>query len=51
MWKKLFITSPYHNNRAQNVILEVGYIFYAHSVFLPKSTFYKFFSEEATKDQ
>ena len=33
------------------LILEIGYAYYAHSVFLPKSTFYKFFSKEAAKDQ
>ena len=28
----------------KNLILEIGYMYYANSVFLPKSTFYKFCS-------
>ena len=28
----------------KNLILEIGYTYYANSVFLPESTFYNFFS-------
>ena len=46
IWKKLIITSTYHNTIAHNnLILEIGYTYNANSVFLPRSTFYKFFSE------